>query len=815
MIRPAVGRFPRCFTLWVLACLWIATVWVPPIADAQGLGRLRRSIQNLTRPVIRSVRTVIRPVLDITRDGAGPVIGLHMDHGRRFLFTVLGDGSARLWDLRRGMQMGGAVGSEIVSGAIRGEDHSVEAVAFRRDGSFVSMSPDGSLKEYGEKLEGNRSVVAAVLSSDGNVVVYRDEEDGVWHAKRDEGPSARLPAAEPDGRPVISPDGSRIVYRTVQGMMVVQGALHGEAEEIGGCESSVPVTAGAYTPDGGGVIFGDEGGNICVWRIPDEGVSRRVFVKRRAHPGAIRLLAVDADGSHVAAYGEGPAVSIWEIADGVRPVASLELTSEPVIALLLDVDRRWLFVGGAGGTVGIYSFDEEVRIARLISTDNGWAVVDRKGRFDGPQGGVDALAWAGEGQTLPVDSFSESYFEPGLLGTLVSGSQPLLNHDVRDLSEDGYVAPPTVSIDPIDGSEADADGHLTVRIRLAPDYPRREVLEVRLYHNGKLVSPDKRVAGPDDGAIAYAIRLHPGTNTFKAVGVGPGWIEGQPALAAVSGTVLETRQPRMQVVAIGIGDYVLPEWELKSTRNDARAIVSELRDRGSSLYGDVDVVTLLDSTATTGTIESRILGQSHPPPDVLVVFFAGHGYAVREEGKRGGWEWYLLPYTNAWNANRASLADRAGKIRIVRGHGMSSQRLMQALTKTEAKHVFLILDSCRSGAVIEAVSSPAGRELDDAVGQKTLRKIGRVGGIHILAASRADEDAVELVSEPHGALTYLILEGIRGAADDDRNRRVSVGEIIGYVAREMPLLSRRLRKETISQKPVGYSRGSDFALAGS
>ena len=340
------------------------------------------------------------------------------------------------------------------------------------------------------------------------------------------------------------------------------------------------------------------------------------------------------------------------------------------------------------------------------------------------------------------------------------------------------------------------------------------MLEVRLYHNGKLVHAEKMLSDPDDDVIEYAIRLHPGTNTFKAVGVGPGWIDGQPAFATASGVAPEPRQPRMQVVAIGIGDYVLPNWELKSTRNDAKAIVSALRRWGSSLYSDVDVVTLLDSSATTGTIEDQILNKTHSPPDVLVVFFAGHGYAVREEGQRGGWEWYLLPYTHAWNANRASMADEAKKIKIVRRHGLSSRRLMQALTKTEAQHVFLILDSCRSGAVIEAVSSSTGRELDDAVGQKTLRRIGRVGGIHILAASRADEDAVELLSKRHGALTYLILEGIRGAADDNRNRRVSVSEIIGYVTREMPLLSRRLVMETISQQPVGYSRGADFALSG-
>ena len=151
---------------------------------------------------------------------------------------------------------------------------------------------------------------------------------------------------------------------------------------------------------------------------------------------------------------------------------------------------------------------------------------------------------------------------------------------------------------------------------------------------------------------------------------------------------------------------------------------------------------------------------------------------------------------------------------MIRRHGMSSRRLMAALTSTEARRVFLILDSCRSGAVVEAVATPAGRAFDDAVGQKALRRLARVGGIHILAASRADEDAFELDAEPHGALTYLVLDGIRGAADGNRDGSVSVRELIGYASAQMPLLSQRLRQSNLSQKPVGYSRGADFALAG-
>lgn len=103
--------------------------------------------------------------------------------------------------------------------------------------------------------------------------------------------------------------------------------------------------------------------------------------------------------------------------------------------------------------------------------------------------------------------------------------------------------------------------------------------------------------------------------------------------------------------------------------------------------------------------------------------------------------------------------------------------------------------------------------MDDAAGEKALRRLARLAGIHILAASLPKEDAVGLDAIPHDALTYLLLEAIRGPSDGNSDGSVSVQEIIRFVGGEMPLVFRKPSQSTISQNPVGYSRGVDFALA--
>ena len=104
----------------------------------------------------------------------------------------------------------------------------------------------------------------------------------------------------------------------------------------------------------------------------------------------------------------------------------------------------------------------------------------------------------------------------------------------------------------------------------------------------------------------------------------------------------------------------------------------------------------------------------------------------------------------------------------------------------------------------------------DAVAQKSLRRLARVGGIHVLAATRPREKAKETMTGGHGALTFLVLESIRGEADGVGDHaadgQVSVQEIAKYTELEMPTLHQRLVQDPITHVPTAYIGGADFAL---
>ncbi len=828
-LKQWIGAATPILATLLLLC---SVLLVPHSSDAQGLGRILGGAVGGS--VLRSATAIgsdrrfviVQPRLAIAQARrAGSVSQLSLDRGGNLLLVVLADGSARWWDIDRGIERGAVRGEHILAGLIRGGGLAADILAVRADGASVLFRLDGSRYPVSERVADFDRAAQSVAVADSGAIAFRSRER-TWWLNTSDGRRLALPDAASDALPVFSADGYKIAYLTDRGSAarVMRLGSRGlePAGQLSGCSSAARITAAHFTPAGGRIVVGDARGNLCLWDVSSASTPRLLFSVRTGLSGPVRALTLDREGRR-AAVGDGrKAVEIWPVAGRIERASSLTLQMDSVGALVLDTDRGWLLAGGENGTVAIH--DIEARdgaqrprpIAQLISTKDGWSVLDSAGRFDGSQNGIDALSWAGEAQEggaaheLPVDAFSESHYEPGLLAKLDGPSSRLLNDTAPDIPRSGYVRPPDVTLDL---GEQDAQGRLPVTVRTESGYPADNVAGLRLYHNGKLV-----LDGEGKATLRTVVRLVPGENRIGAVAVGPDGVEGKPAtrITTLSGPELP---PNLNVLAIGINDYAKPAWELFYPRNDAETMVSALQDRGTRLLGEngrpafasVRAETLLDRSAHKDAIERLIARSDTGAQDVLVLYFAGHGYALQDER---GWDWYLLPYTREWRRRTASTDEFED---LIRRHGLSARRLMSLLTRTPAQRVFLVLDSCYSGAVVEAVEgmvAPSPVPGDDDATQKVLRQIARIGGLHVLAASRAHETARELQLEPHGALTYLVLEAVGGEADVNGDRSVTVREVIDYATVEMPNLADKLSQEPISQKPLGYSKGADFTVAG-
>ena len=134
---------------------------------------------------------------------------------------------------------------------------------------------------------------------------------------------------------------------------------------------------------------------------------------------------------------------------------------------------------------------------------------------------------------------------------------------------------------------------------------------------------------------------------------------------------------------------------------------------------------------------------------------------------------------------------------------MELKREIEAIS---ANRVFLLIDACQSGGAVSPIKNFQG--------MKALRMLARSVGVHILAATDRDQFAVELGNLGHGIFTYALLKGLSGKAAESRTTQtVSVRELMQYVEKTVPALSRRYANYT--QFPTAHSRGFDFVISNS
>lgn len=240
-------------------------------------------------------------------------------------------------------------------------------------------------------------------------------------------------------------------------------------------------------------------------------------------------------------------------------------------------------------------------------------------------------------------------------------------------------------------------------------------------------------------------------------------------------------------VVVGINDYA--HWpKLSYAVNDARAIRDSLIDRLG--FRPERVRLLLDGEATRARI-MEVLGDELPGQvgknDRVFVFYAGHGATrtLRSGAQRG----YIVPV----DAGLKRLGSQA----------ISMTALDDLNEQLAAKHVFFVMDACYSGI---ALTRGAGYQGDPG---RYLQEITRRTARQILTAGGADEQVADHGPSGHSVFTWNVLQGLDGAADQNRDGYITASELGAYVA---PRVSSVSRQTPVFGNMVG-SGGGDFVLA--
>ena len=497
--------------------------------------------------------------------------------------------------------------------------------------------------------------------------------------------------------------------------------------------------------------------------------------------------------------------------------------------------------------------DATLQLTLQTFPDNRYFAVAPGGRYDSNLGADTILVrWVvpdAPWQSLAAQTFMRDYYEPGLYrrllecradNTCASVFKPL-----RAIASLNRVLPETRITGVRVGRDA-AEAVVTIEVREGVDVhapngkSRSGLYNPRLFRNGRLVamSPRRLDAADSDLAswrtrnvvqdgvhrlefrVPLPTRAGGDAQVFSAYAFNEDRIKGETATSAWTQPAVTPRPRRAYVLAIGIDDYDTPRFRLKYAVADARLMASRLsaipgyethqlvlageRDAGgvrkrversaiarvlSLLAGDGNRDTTLAGLRAQG-IEADML-QAATPDDAVIVSFSGHGWA----NARG--DFYLIPGDGRWPEG-APTPDLSSVF--------ATADLVAPFQAMQAGDIALVIDACHSAASVADGRFKPGPMGDSGLGQLAYDK-----GIRILAATQADDVALEDSRLGQGLLTYaLAVDGLgAGAADLDGDASIRIDEWLAYAVRRMPTLATDTRVGRIGSGGEG-SRAITF-----
>jgi hypothetical protein len=205
---------------------------------------------------------------------------------------------------------------------------------------------------------------------------------------------------------------------------------------------------------------------------------------------------------------------------------------------------------------------------------------------------------------------------------------------------------------------------------------------------------------------------------------------------------------------VGINRYVDPAIPaLKFCVNDVLALERSLQGLGYT------VVTLHDEAQeerlrpTRDNVEAELarMCRSVGPDDLLWVHFAGHGKLLD---------------------GRALLLTRETRLPTMERRALPLTEVEREMRDSPARRLILTLDACHSGVEI-------GRDLADPEFIRNAYELAE--GFALIAASTAQQIALEWAEKEHGVFTYYLLEGLQGTADRAGKGFVTVSDLQTHV----------------------------------
>lgn len=748
------------------------------------------------------------------------VIGATFSPDGRNLATTSSDNVIRLWS----PTSASLVASFKDLGALQGP------VAYSPDGKWIAVASAGGVTVFSDYITrvlevATGKVYADITGFSGRIAFSPDSKAllgsfGAGKLKVWDLPTRRFTHELDGSSGLFSPDGRQILVNTLKSLDAFDAGTgrrlwKADISGNGGTKSVSDghfVTAYAYSPNGKAILAAlffyttvTSADTSFIELDAATGSQARRFGAGKLQTGffgllilqAVTELAMTPDGAQFVT-GSNAETGRYQVRDMKAGAIVRELRANAETAGTLLNNAFAAVTVSPDGKVGLVTTLASIQtfelatgreLGKFIGFEGGeWLITTPSGYYSSSEGGDRYLDVQVGGTAYSLSQLRESFQRPDLVKLSIAGRSM---RDFRTLAE--ITRPPLVSI--VDTPATSSEEQVTVSVSVRDQ--GGGIGDVRLYRNGTAVLLEKTrmsvaAAGGAEQVLRYPVLLEPGKNVIRAVAFnGDNSMQSLDAQKEIQASVA-VRAPALYAIVVGIQEFANSRLNLKYPVADAQLFARTLETQGKGLFSSIRVRRLVKPEETTNTAIVAALAQAQKevrPEELFVFYVASHGTV--DDGQ------YLLLTSNVGSTSSARLKVDA----------LAQGTLKDMISNVPASKKLIVLDTCNAGQLGDALQvALLTRGLNEDTAVKLL---ARAVGSTVLSAATSVQEALEGYKE-HGLFTWVVVEGLMGAADKDRDGFVKTLELADYVDSRVPEIAEQVFGH--KQYPIVSPSGQGFPL---
>ncbi|MDF1698737.1 MAG: caspase family protein [Saprospiraceae bacterium] len=212
-----------------------------------------------------------------------------------------------------------------------------------------------------------------------------------------------------------------------------------------------------------------------------------------------------------------------------------------------------------------------------------------------------------------------------------------------------------------------------------------------------------------------------------------------------------SKDVNVYALVVGVATYEhMPS--LKYTDDDAYQLYAFLKSPEGGAIPNENIKVLVDDVATKNNILMSMeqLFSKADENDVVLLYMSGHGL-------KGS---FVPSDFNGYN------------------NQLAYNEIIKILDKSKAKHKICIADACHSGSLMTSKGSSFAPAVNN---YYSILNNLEAGGTAMLLSSAANELSLEYSGLRHGVFSHYLMNGMRGEADSNDNKVVTISELYAYM----------------------------------